>query len=669
MKFQLLAAVLAAAAPAWAQQSSPSIVTVTGNPWGDGEVATPFSVLSGAALVTRRGSSLGETIDGLPGVSSTYFGPNANRPVIRGQDGDRIRVLSNSGASLDASGLSLDHAVAIDPLVVERIEVLRGPAALMYGGSAVGGVVNTIDNRIPRSALSTFSGAVESRAGGAAGERALSAMVEGGGNGIALHADAFWRRTDDLRVPTFDRPLEGGGTERRNRIANSGSQAQGGALGASRAWAQGFLGVSVDTYRNDYGVVASEDTIIQMTSDKLALAGEWRAPGAPITVWRAQAAGTDYQHQEIEGGLVGTTFKTRGADARFEALHRPVSVGAGRLEGTLGAQWESSRFSALGEEAFVPSTQTRQAAGFVLERWTWGRGNHLSVGVRAERIDVRSAGDEDGSALRFGPAQERRFLPRSSSVSALVRLAPQWQLTASGSQTERAPTHYELYANGVHAATGVYERGATQQAMERGRNMDWALAWASGPDRIKIGSFDARFSNYIVLQEAGEPDFINASGERLPVYVFQGVRASLKGIEAEGQWRVRAGVTSVDLDAKFDAVKGRNLDSGEALPRLAPRRASVGLSLTHAQWRVHAEAQHAWAQVRVPSADVATPGFTLVHLTLSRVLRIDEREALLFVKLQNAGNTLAYSASTIGTVRSLAPRPGRGLTAGVRWRF
>ena len=275
MNKTLFAATLAASTSAWAQQTLPSVV-ITGNPLGSGEVATPSSVLTGNGLVLRRGSSLGETLDGLPGVASSYFGPNANRPVIRGQDGDRIRVLSNAGASLDASALSFDHAVPIDPLVVERIEVLRGPAALLYGGSAVGGVVNAIDNRIPKTALPGLSGTVEARFGGAARERGLSALVERGGSGFALHADAFSRRTEDLRVPAFERPLADGTTERRTRIVNSASEAHGGALGASRLWEHGYLGLSVETYRNDYGIVAEDDVTIQMQRDKFAVAGEWR---------------------------------------------------------------------------------------------------------------------------------------------------------------------------------------------------------------------------------------------------------------------------------------------------------------------------------------------------------------------------------------------------------
>ena len=206
MRHTLIAAACVAALPAWAQDATVSApsqasqqVIVTGNPLRQADPAAPASVLSDEALAVRRSSTLGETLDGLPGVAATGFGLNASRPVIRGQDGDRIRILSNAGASLDASSLSFDHAVPLDPLVIERIEVLRGPAALLYGGSALGGVVNAIDNRIPKSPLEPLSGALELRGGGAARERALSGLVEGGADGLAWHADGFARRTTGQR--------------------------------------------------------------------------------------------------------------------------------------------------------------------------------------------------------------------------------------------------------------------------------------------------------------------------------------------------------------------------------------------------------------------------------------------------------------------------------------
>jgi len=347
-------------------------VVVTANPLRNSETAAPVSVLAGDALVLRRGSTLGETLNGLPGVSSSYFGPNASRPVIRGLDGERVKVLSNGGASLDASTLSFDHAVPIDPLIVDRIEVLRGPGALLYGGSAVGGVVQALDNRIPQEPLQGVSGAAEARIGGAENERAGAALVETGNGRLAVHADVFRRDTSDLRVPRHA-PVEADGTvlPETRTVRNSASETRGGAVGGSLFFDRGRIGLSADTYDNRYGAVAEPDVLIKMKRDHLGLSGEFKSPDAWLRTVRAQFNSTRYRHEEVEGdGSVGTTFQTSGQELRVEADHAPL----GTLRGTLGVQLEDSDFSALGDEAFVPSTHTRRGALFVLEQRPWSGG-------------------------------------------------------------------------------------------------------------------------------------------------------------------------------------------------------------------------------------------------------------------------------------------------------
>jgi iron complex outermembrane receptor protein len=656
-----------------AQSQAPAAldpVVVTGNPLRSETLTTPSSTLAGDALVLRRGSSLGDTLNGLTGVSSSYFGPNANRPVIRGQDGDRVRMLSNAGASLDASALSFDHAVPIDPLVVERVEVLRGPAALLYGGSAVGGVVNAIDNRIPRDREDAVNGAAELRLGGAANERGASAVVEGGGGGFAWHADAFGRDTDDLHVPSFDRPVDGGGTERRDRVVNSASRAKGGAVGGSMVWDHGHLGASVDTYRNDYGVVAEEDVTIRMKRDKLALAGEVRDLDGPFKLVRGQLQHTDYRHAEVEGtGEVGTTFKNKGTDGRLEAEHVSLALAGGTLRGVLGAQGESMRFSALGEEAFVPGTRTEQGALFAFEELSFEQLS-LTAGARVEHTNVASDGDApDAAEPRFGAPQKRSFTAGSVALGAAWKLSPQWQLLGNVARTERAPTYYELFANGVHVATAAYERGDTSLAKERSTNVDVALQWKEGAHQAKVGAWASRFANYIALLRTGEPDFVNDEGESFPVYGFAGVPARLHGFEAEGRWRVLDGARQVDLDGRFDLVRAENRSTGEPLPRIAPARLTLGATYTLAGWSARAEVQRVARQTRVPADDAPTDGYTLVNLSASYRLRLAATDALLFARLDNAGNTLAYNAGTIGTVRPLAPLPGRRLMAGLRVAF
>jgi iron complex outermembrane recepter protein len=679
MKRNVIAAILAGSAPAvWApavraQTPPPSTIVVTGSLLGASEVAAPTSVLTGDALVLRRGSSLGETLAGLPGVSSTYFGPNTNRPVIRGQDGDRIRVLSNSSASVDASSLSFDHAVPIDPLVIERIEVLRGPAALMYGGNAVGGVVNAIDNRIPKARIDGVLGSVETRLGGAAAERALSGLVEAGGGGFALHADGFKRSTSDLRVPTFARPLADGSSERRNRVVNSASQAQGGALGGSWVNDSGYLGLSVDTYRNNYGIVAEDDVGIRMRRDKWALAGERRWQNSFVTTLRVQGGYTKYQHEEVsDDGVVGTTFKSQGSDLRLEANHAALALAGGQLDGVLGLQAEDLDFSALGAEAFVPTTHTQHGAAFVVERWRWGsaeRGGQLSAGVRAEQVRESSSGDGPGTAPRFGQAQSRRFTPGSASLGLVLNMARNWQLSSSIASTARAPTSYELYADGVHAATAAYERGDVQQRQELGRNVDLGVAWQQGHCSLKLSVFDSRFNNYIALDATGEPDFVDDTGRSFRVYAFRGVRARLSGYELEGHWRVWDAAQRLTLEFKLDSVKGRKQDNGQALPRLSPQRLGIGAHFSQGDWGASLDVQHSAAQTQVPTTDMATAGYTLINLSASYNLKLGNSNALLFAKLQNAGNVLAYSAGSAPTVRALAPLPGRGFAAGLRWAF
>lgn len=664
----LACAIASLGLPAAAQITQLDPVAVTGNPLRSDDLAAPTSVLSGDALVLKRGSSLGETLSGQPGVSSTYFGPNANRPVIRGLDGDRVRILGNAGASFDASSLSFDHAVPIDPLVIERIEVLRGPAALLYGGSAIGGVVNALDNRIPKTPLTGPTGAAELRLGGAEREHSAAALLETGDGRWALHADAFGRQTSDLRVPRFTPMEDGAALPESTHVRNSASRASGGAFGASFTTTTSYLGAAVDSYDSRYGIVAEPDVTIRMQREHLALAGELRELGGPLRSVRAQLGRTVYAHREVEGtGEVGTTFSTRGSEARIEAEH----VAIAGVRGVLGAQFERSDFAALGAEAFVPGTTTRKQGLFLLEQTAWPLGT-LSGGVRLEQARVDSAGDSDPATNQFGPPAQRRFSLRSASLGNVWKFSPQWSLSTTLASTERAPTSFELYANGVHAATGAYERGDAGLGAERGRNLDVALQWAAGASSMRVGMFEARFSRFINLEATGATVDVMAddgSVEPVPEYQFRSVRARLRGVEVQTMHRITAGAWSFDLSGQLDLVRADDLSRGEPLPRIAPARLRFGLGAASGPWTAGAELDHAARQGRVAATDAATPGHSLLNLALSRRFVLGGSDALAFVKLANATDALAYNASTIPTVRDLAPLPGRSLKAGLRVIF
>lgn len=665
----LLAPVAAHAQAATAAADSGSIV-VTGHPLGGDGLAQPASVLGGDALVRRRAGTLGETLDGLPGVAGSGFGPQSNRPVIRGLDGDRIRLLDNGGASIDASNLSFDHAAAIDPLVAERIEVLRGPAALLYGGNATGGVVNTIDNRIPRSARDGLGGRAELRLGGASREQAGAAVVEGGAGGWSWHVDAAGRDSDDLRTPRFTPPADDGeAPTARRRVLNSDGRLRSGAVGASWADADGWIGASVDGLDNDYGVTVEPDVTIRMHRERLTLAGERRALPGWFEQVEFRASRTNYRHEEVEGdGAVGTVFRSSGDELRLQARHRPL----GPLRGVVGLQAESMDFSALGEEAFVPATTSRSLAAFVLEEASWGPWT-FSAGLRQERVRVASDGDAaDAEAPRFGDATTRRFSPGSASLGARYAAGAGWTLSATLGATERAPAYYELFAKGVHVATGAVERGDPTLGVERSRHLELGAEWRRDTERFKASVFTTRFGRYIALDPTGRELTVDEDGatRSLPEYAFRGVRARMNGAELEGRSRLiaRAGWT-LDADAGFDIVRGTNLDSREPLARLAPWRLRGGLTAATGAWTLGTNVVHAARQDRVPTGDTETPSSTLLNLWASWRQPLRGGEALWFVRLDNLTNRTAYNASAIETVRWLSPAGARALTAGVRVAF
>ncbi|HLL17577.1 MAG TPA: TonB-dependent receptor, partial [Rubrivivax sp.] len=606
-------------------------------------------------------------------VAASGFGPNSSRPVIRGLDGERVRLLDNGAVSVDASPLSFDHAPASDPLIAERIEVLRGPGVLLYGGNAIGGVVNSLDNRIPRRPASGLSGRAELRAGGAASLRSGAAVLEGGGgSGLAWHVDAFGRQQDDLRVPEFT-PLESGTPlEPMRRVRNSAARSAGGAVGAGWAGPQGYLGAAADTVNQRYGITVEPGVLIRMQRDRLSLAGEWRLPsGTLINKLSGHASRTRYQHDEVEAnGDVGTRFGSRGTEARLQAQHAKL----GPLQGVFGVQVEDLRFSALGEEAFVPDTHTRSRALFVLEEVDTG-GIVFSGGARVEKVHVASSGDADPASERFGPALGRRFSPTSAMVGLRSNNAEGVQFSASLGRSQRAPAYHELYANGVHLATAAYERGNNTLRQESGRHAEVGAGWVRGSTSVKLSLFETRFSNFIALQatgqdiavagEPGEPD------ELVPEFAYRGVRARLRGAEVEARTGWQQGALAFELSGSADTVRGEDVDRGEPLPRLAPARARLALHAGAGPWRAGVGLRHSAAQPRVPSTDTPTRGWTQFDLWVGGDLAslANAGRAQWLLRLANAGDKLAYNAASVSTVRGLAPLAGRSLTLSLAGSF
>jgi iron complex outermembrane receptor protein len=649
------------ACSSWAHDNATlDTVVVTGNPLGSTELIAPVDQLNNYELLQRGQSTLGETLNGLPGVSSTYFGPNASRPVIRGLDSDRISILNNGSASLDLSALSYDHAVALDPLLIERVEVLRGPGVLQYGGSAVGGVVNVIDGRIHREPLFDEKGGVSGRldAGFATGnkEQGGAVVLDAGTNRYTLHVDAMSRKTEDVSVPVSLDCTKNGVTTTDRRICNSASETYGGAVGGTLFFDRGYLGASASVYDKNYGAVAEDEVTIRMRSNRYALEGELRELGPFIQSVKAQYSLTDYKHTEFEGTEVGTRFKTKGQDLRLEARHARI----GKLDGVIGLQFDSSDFSANGDEAYAPNSRTRSSAAFVHEELgtSWGK---LSAGARLESVRVESLGIDGNPAFTPG---SRSFNPASYALGALWKLAPEWQLTSNLSLNERAPRHYELYANGEHVATNSEEIGNPDLGKERSANVDIGAAWKRDAHKAQVQLFQHRFSNYISLEGtdlAATP----------PQYTYTQVQARFTGLETSGNVRLLDTLHKLDLGLRADTVRAQNTSTGQPLPRIAPHRVGATLQWSRAAWNARLGVDRYAGQDRVPEGQLTTEGYTLWNAALSLRDKVSGLPALWYARVDNIGNTLAYSSSSILTQTRAGgvPLPGRSLKVGLQLSF
>ena len=656
-------------------------VTITARNLEGGSVLVPAQQLSGAALTQRQGSTLGETLDNLPGIANSSFGPNVGRPVIRGMDGDRIRILQNSGANMDVSGLSNDHAVPIDPLTTERIEVLRGPATLLYGGSALGGVVNVIDNRIARERTFDAKGGVmgkaEVRAGGAVNERSAGALVEAGNDKFVLHVDAFDRTTQNLRVPK-DMTCGEGGPSNGRRVCNSASDSKGGAVGGTLLFDRGYLGLSTSEYRSTYGTVAEPGVSIGLVRNHHVMEGLLRDVGAFEDV-KFQLGNTHYTHTEFAGVNPESTFKNKGHDFRLEGRQRVMRLSNGmQLGGTVGIQHERNNLQAKaadGTNTLLPPTRARSTGAFTYQalKTSWGQ---LSVGARAEDVEVMALEDHQGNS-----AGSKRFKPLNLALGVMRNLREGesqdgWQLTTNLSASQRAPKDYELFAHGEHAATGTYEIGQSNLQLEKGTQLDVGGEWKHGAHKFGITGFASEFSNFISLQAT------NAAANP-PEYTFQGVRARFYGIESTAKLRMVGGQEALlspnaahgamDLELRADVVRAKDLTHNTFLPRIAPMRVGADAVWSRNAWGARFGFMHAASQNRVPEGGVTTAGHTLWNAGINyHAHTYGPTHWLLFAKLDNITNKLAYSSTsvltqTMGT--NAPPLAGRSLKVGAQVSF
>jgi iron complex outermembrane receptor protein len=660
---KLALAISLAMASAWAEpitQRELSNVAVTGNPLGvsSDAMVLPVSILSGRELSLNRAATLGETLNNLPGVAASSFGPNASRPVIRGLDAERVRIMQNGVGILDASSLSFDHAVAIDPLVIEQIDVVRGPAALLYGGSAVGGVVNAIDHRIPTEPVNGILGRTEARVGGPDNQRNAAAVVDVGNGQFAMHADAYKRKTDDLNIPGFAvsrRKFQADGTAQENygKLINSSASSDGGALGASLTFDNGYIGSSYSGFNSNYGTVAEEAVRIDMKSQRLDIASEFRDLNTVISRIKMRYAHTDYQHQEIDDGTIGTTFTNKGSQASLELGHAKF----GDLEGVLGMQLQNSRFAANGDEAFVPNVHTKSHAVYLYEEMplkALGLDQlKLSLGGRVEHTAL------DAGAWKDLNAQAADFTAYSYALGGLYAIDSHWSVASNLSHNERAPSYFELYADGAHIATNQYEVGNPNFKKERSNGVDAQIRWKDAKNSFSVGAYYTRFNRFLGLLDTAETD----SESLLPIAQFTAFAASFKGLEAEGKFNL---ADYWDLSLRGDYVRASNLDNKAALPRITPLRLGAGLNYQKNALGARLNVTQAFKQNRTAENELPTSGYTDVSAMATYKLP-SKLNVELFAKANNLLNQEIREHTSF--LKDLSPAGERSVLIGLRADF
>lgn len=635
-------------------------VPVTGNPLGvaSDDMVVPVSVLGGRELSLRRQGTLGETLNGIPGVTATQFGPNASRPIIRGLDAERVRIMQNGVGVLDASSLSFDHAVGIDPLIIEQIDVVRGPAALLYGGSAMGGVVNAIDHRIPKESLNGYTGRAEARFGGPDNTRNGAAVVDVGNGLFALHADVYSRETSNLDIPGYavsKRKSLADGTERDSKgkktLNNSAGFANGGAMGASWTFDKGYLGLSYADSNNYYGTVAEDDVKIDMNNKRTELAGEVRDLKGPIEKLKLRMAYTNYKHVELENGEVGTTFKNRGMQGSLEGTHQTF-LG---LNGVVGYQFQNTRFMALGEEAFVPSVTTQDQSLYLYEEYAIDK-HKITFGGRTGETSVRSA-DSDN----FGTGQNKRFSPNSFALGGLYTIDESWVATVNLSHNERAPSYFELFADGPHIATGQVEIGNTALKKERSNGIDAQLKWKSGGHSITLGAYATKFKNFIGLFNTGNDRLVD--GELLPEAEFRAVPALFKGLELEGKFALN---DEWALRLRGDYVHAKDTRNNDYLPRISPLRLGGGLDYRLGNWNARMDVLHAFKQNDVAENELKTDDYTNLSALVAYKLPF-KYHVELFAKANNLLNDEIREHASF--LKDISPAGARSVLVGARADF
>lgn len=691
------------------------------------ESALPVNVVSGDDLKLKQSSTLGETLKNEVGVHSSFYGAVTSSPIIRGLDGPRVLITQNGLDAGDASRVGADHAVSAETSTATQIEVLRGPATLFYGSGAIGGVVNVVDDRIPTSNDTLAEWLLQYN--DVSNENQGSISLQTGSDNIAVHLDAFWRDAGDYRLPNgFDAHAheedheegeEHEDEETASHLENSGSKSSGFTLGSSYLFDQGFVGFSYGSMKRDYGIPGhthdeeehDEDsheeehdesgTQAKMKQDRLHLLSEVNFDQQFIKKLATKFAYTDYQHQEIEEGVIGTTFTNKSIEIKADLYHQAY-LG---WKGAWTLHYKSSDFKAIGDEAFSPPSYSESfAIGWLEEK-------HfddvlLQLGARVEQVSIKAK--DEGIALpsfehdddhdvshnddNIFSLEQQNFTPVSLSSGIVWNYQAGYNVGLSLALSQRAPSAAELFSFGPHIGTSTFEVGAmyaleqegdeihvelSPQTVDIETSYSLDLTWRKfeGDFGFVISAFYNDISDYYYQQDTGlvfesehedhdvDDHEESSHSDGLPILVYQQDDVDMYGIEAEFIYQINSPL-KVRLFGDYINIQ---LSDGGHLPRTPPMRIGTSLQYQEGNYDGELSINHYFEQNDIGPLETPTAGYSLIDMNVNYYIDNVGSDLVLYIKGNNLTDEVAKVHSSF--LKDISPLPGRNFSVGIRGSF
>ena len=635
------------------------------------------SVVTGDALLRELKPTIGETLSHQAGVSATSFGPNASRPVLRGFQGERVRVLSDGIGSFDVSNTSVDHAVVINPLTADRIEVLRGPTALQFGSSAIGGVVNVIDSRIPRSipqeaihldVTGTYGSAANERSGGTRIDLPLN-------DKIVLHFDGTYSKTGNLQTGGFllapglraqalaspDADVRALGSL-KGELPNSAGRTWEIAGGAAVVTPGGNLGFAVSHYDSLYGVpirfsldpaVPAEEVRLDIQQTRVDLRAEVNPTAGFVDAIKFRAGFADYKHNEIDDvGNIGTTFLNQGWEGRLDFVQRDRGI----LRGVFGGQFFLRNLNIIGAEKFLPKSEAQQYGVFTLQSLDFGS-VRVEGGGRVERAILSANAD----SVLGNPQLRRTFTAVSGSLGSSVTLFPDWRVGLNASYTERAPAAEELFANGPHAGTQAFEIGNPNFTKEKSKGVELTLHGKGSGYSLSASLYYSRFSGFIYETPTG------LIQDDLPVFQNLQAGATHYGAEIEASAKIaQLGKFAINLNGIGDFTRA-TIRGGGPVPRIPALRLLGGVEAQSDNLNGRVEVEWVDGQSRVAAFETATKGYTIVNSSIDWKPFGRDKPLSLTLSANNLLDVVARRHASF--LKDYAPLAGRDIRISARVSF